>query len=69
MAKEQDEKDGAAALANMQSETFLMYHQPFQRLLTLSKNENAITITTLYHQSLYSFLFLTENDKPPRFLS
>lgn len=69
MAKEQDKKDAAQALNNLQQEVFLYYQEP----VTLLHNVLAGAMpATQYGRMLnmkYSFLYLSLNDKPPQAIS
>ncbi|GAB3428757.1 hypothetical protein [Niabella aquatica] len=69
MAKEQDQQDGAAALAHLQQEVFLYYQEPATLLKDPAFNDIQTRAFPLYANNRYSFLYLSRNDKPPDFLS
>jgi len=69
MAKEQDRKDGALVLSNLQTEIFLFYQEPLDLTKGLPNSRIANKEILDYHTYHYSFIFLSRSDKPPEFLS
>lgn len=69
LAREQDKKDGAIALNNLQTEIFLYYQEPFDFLNKVLPDDLDSNRKTIHKSNRYSFIYLSRQDKPPEFLS